>query len=326
MRSFISVTKRKFMASVFALLTVGFFMAAPLSAAGVQDYKIEFLTDRIEVAPGECVNVYWDTDNVQTVYYNNQPVSGITQNRIECPAFSTTYNLLVTTRDNQQILKQVNIQVSDRPVTWNNWDASPVIIDFWADRTQIKAGECLNVYWNTNNVQTVYYNNRPVSGIQQNWVECPSRSTTYNLLVTTRDNRQVLKQIDVQVSGSLSDRGDLDMKAGQMVDFDRKGQVSRDEDDFRWVWTEDERGKFVKANDDHDLRLAVVKEGNSGSFDRLSESDCREWLKRHDSDQVKVEEESIVCIRTDAGDYGKFRVDDIHRSDGRIELDWRIWK
>lgn len=199
------------------------------------------------------------------------------------------------------------------------------IIVFQADRTQIPAGQCVNIYWHTDNVQTVYYNNQPVSGINQNRVECPRQSTTYELEVTTRNGQKILKQIHVDVIGGVSDWGRLVMQSNQMIDVDRGGRVSANEDDFRWIWLGEERGGIVKADDDEDLRLAVVREGSSSSFDRLSQDDCRSLLDDNDSDQIEARERTIVCFRTDEDNLGKFRVQDIRRTNGRLELDWAIW-
>jgi hypothetical protein len=172
----------------------------------------------------------------------------------------------------------------------------------------------------------VHYNDQPVSGIHQTRVECPDQSTTYNLSVVTRNNQQIIKQVHVQVLGGSFDRGDLEMYTGEMVDFDEDGRVSGDEDDFRWIWTGGEEGLMVKADDDRDLRLARAGEGSDSRFDRLSRDECRDRLDDDDDSQVELEEDTIVCFRTDSGDYGKFRVEDIRRTNGRLEIDWYIWK
>jgi hypothetical protein len=231
----------------------------------------------------------------------------------------------VTTREGQQINRQIYVQVSDPPTGWNNW-TNTMFIEFWVDRAQIRAGECVTVYWNTNNVQTVHYNDQPVSGIQQTRIECPNESAIYNLLVVTRTNQPILKQVYVEVLGSSFDEGDLDMRTGETVDFDEDGRVSTDEDDFQWIWNSGEEGLVTKIDDDDDLRLDVVEdEGSDSRFASLSQNECRAELD-DDEDTVEVEEGTIVCLRTDDGDYGKFRVDDIRRSDGRLELDWYVWQ
>jgi hypothetical protein len=289
---------------------------------------INFSADRSRIRAGECLNIYWDTRNVREVYYNNQPVSGIDQHRMECPVWNTTYDLLVISRDGQQIRRQIEVQV-DQPAPWNpweNWNNSNMFINFWADRSHIRAGECVTIYWNTNNVREVYYEGSPVSGINQSRTECPDENTTYDLLVITHNNLQLQRQVRVDVSGGLAERDETRLTPGQMIDFDDEGQVSGNEDDFRWLWIENERGVIVKADDDRDLRLVSLDRGSEDSFEEVSKAECRDELDDEDDDQVNVREDSIVCFRSDDGNYGKFWVDDIGRTNGRLVLEWAIWE
>ena len=106
MNRLIHDVKVKLMVAFLILFSLGLFLVSPAGAQ--QAYNIEFWADRTQIWAGECINLYWDTDNVQSVYYNSQPVSGIDQTRIECPAFSTVYNLLVNTRDGQQLNEHQN--------------------------------------------------------------------------------------------------------------------------------------------------------------------------------------------------------------------------
>jgi len=324
MNKLIHSVKTKFMVAFLALFSLGVFLVSPVGAQ--QDYRIGFWADRTQIWAGECVNLYWDTDNVQSVYYNDQPVSGIDQTRIECPASSTVYNLLVNTRDGQQLNEQLYVQVSEPPLSWVNPNNN-MIIDFSADRTQIQAGECLNIYWNTANVRSVYYNGQGVSGINQSRLECPSRDTTYNLTIYTRDDQQINRQIYVDVVGSSYDYGTLEMESGKLVDLDGGGDVSDNEDDFVWVWSGGESGRVLKVDDDDDLRLARIAEDDSfDRFDSLSLDECQDRLDDDDEDQIDIEEDSIACVRTDDGDYGKFWVGDISRVNGELEVDWYVWK
>jgi hypothetical protein len=310
------------MVATLVLFMTPFFLVSPASAQG---YFIDFWADRTQSWAGECINLYWDSGNVQAVYYNGRGVSGIDQTRVECPTQDTVYNLLVITRDGQRINKQVFVDVSRPPVGWNNW-YNNVIIDFWADRTQLRAGECLSVNWNTNNVKEVYYNNQPVSGIYQTRLECPGEDATYNLLVITRNNQQILRQIYVDVEGESFDRGDLEMKPNQIVDLDNE-EISSQADDFRWAWTGGEEGRLIKIDGDDDLRLALAaEEGSTDQFNGLSLEACREWLDDDDESEIKAEEGSIVCFRTDDDNYGKLYVTNIDSRDGQLEADWYVWR
>jgi hypothetical protein len=231
----------------------------------------------------------------------------------------------VNTRDGRQLNRQIYVQVSEPPTGWVNPNNN-MFINFSADRTQIQAGECLNIYWNTANVRSVYYNGRGVSGIDQSRLECPSRDITYNLTVYTRDGQQINRQIYVDVVGSSYDYGSLEMQSGKLVDLDG-GDVSDNEDDFVWVWSSGERGRVLKVDDDDDLRLARVAEDDSfDRFDSLSLEECQDRLDYDDEDEINIKEDSIVCVRTDDGDYGKFWVDDIRSSNGELNVDWYLWK
>lgn len=319
---FVNSTKSKVLGSILTLLMVSFFLAMPASA---QTYRIGFWADRTQIWRGECVNLYWDTNNVQSVYYNGRGVSGINQTRLECPATSTVYNLVVNTRDGRQINRQIYVEVSAPPPGWVNPNNNR-IIEFSADRTQIRAGECLHVYWNTANVRSVYYNGRGVSGINQTRLECPDQDTTYNLVVNTRNGQQITRQIFVDVLGKAYEWGEAEIGSELIVDLDENGEVSGRADDFRWRWSGGEEGQVSKADDDDDLRLVYVDEGSRNQFEGLSRDECEDRLDDDDETRIEVEEETIACIRTDDGDYGKFRVDNIDSRDGRLEIDWYIWK
>jgi hypothetical protein len=222
MNKLIHSVKIKFMVAFLALFSLEVFLVA--SASAQQNYRLEFWPDRTRIWAGECVNLHWDTDNVQSVYYNGQPVSGIDQTRLDCPISSTVYNLLVNTRDGQQINKQIYVQVSEPPIGWVNPNNN-IVVDFSADRTQLEAGDCLTLYWNTANVRSVYYNGEGVSGINQTRLECPSRDTVYNLVVNTRDGQQLNRQIYVDVTGSSYDYGSLEMRAVSWL-TSTKGEMS----------------------------------------------------------------------------------------------------
>lgn len=318
----ISHPKYKIITAALTLFIVLFFLVSPV---GAQGYTIDFWADRTQIYAGECLNIHWNTDNVQSVYYNGQGVSGINQTRLECPAQDTVYNLVVNTRDGRQLNRQVYVDVSSPPANWENWNDN-VLINFWADRTQIRAGECLNIYWNTSNVETVFYNGHGVSGVNQSRWECPGQDTTYDLIVNTRDGQQIHQQIYVDVIGRSFDEGELEVNSGKIVDLDDEGHVSSSADDFRWRWSGGEEGHVAKVDDDDDLRLARVGEGSHNSFNSLSLDECRDRLDDDDEDEIKVDENEIACFRTDDGVYGKFWVENIRSTDGKLEADWYIWR
>lgn len=75
--------------------------------------------------------------------------------------------------------------------------AGPASIEFWADRTEIPAGQCLNLGWRVRNVQAVYLNGQGVIGEEVRQV-CPASDTTYVLRVVTLEGEEY-RRIDVRV-------------------------------------------------------------------------------------------------------------------------------
>jgi len=75
--------------------------------------------------------------------------------------------------------------------------SGPASIEFWADRTEIPAGQCLNLGWRVRNVQAVYLNDQGVVGEEVRQV-CPTSDTTYVLRVVTLEGEE-FRRIDVRV-------------------------------------------------------------------------------------------------------------------------------
>jgi hypothetical protein len=74
-------------------------------------------------------------------------------------------------------------------------------IYFASSATNVQAGQCVTVYWNTANVKEVYYNGAPESGIYQSRQECPLQTTTYTLRVVKHDGTEENRQIVIDISG-----------------------------------------------------------------------------------------------------------------------------
>lgn len=75
--------------------------------------------------------------------------------------------------------------------------SGPASIEFWADRTEIPAGQCLQLGWRVRNVQAVYLNDQGVIGEEVRQV-CPTSDTTYVLRVVTATGEEY-RRIDVRV-------------------------------------------------------------------------------------------------------------------------------
>ncbi|MGC8878664.1 MAG: NBR1-Ig-like domain-containing protein [Anaerolineae bacterium] len=72
---------------------------------------ISFVADRTEVAPGECVTLRWDVENVAAVYLNDSGVVGH-GNQSVCPTTTTTYVLRVQLRDGGTTERSITITVN----------------------------------------------------------------------------------------------------------------------------------------------------------------------------------------------------------------------
>lgn len=71
-------------------------------------------------------------------------------------------------------------------------------IKFWADRETIEEGECTVLRWDTNNINSVYYDGDGVVGNGSSQ-ECPTRDTTYELKVILRDGTTQTRTITIKV-------------------------------------------------------------------------------------------------------------------------------
>jgi len=147
-----------------------------------------FWADHYDLASGECTNLHWDVQNVISVYFNSNPVTG-KETRQVCPTQTTTYTLRVTSSAGTQ----------DRTVTLTV-GASPTqaAVEFSADATQVILGQCTMLRWRAVNVSTVYLNNAGVAGESSQQV-CPQVNTTYELRVESTDGAITTKRITISV-------------------------------------------------------------------------------------------------------------------------------
>jgi uncharacterized protein YraI len=193
----------------------------------------------------------------------------------------------------------------------------PTIV-FGADRTQIKAGECVTIYWNVANVKEVYYRGQGVAGENQSRLECPSLTEYFELRAVNLDGTIDTNTIKIEVEGGGYRAVEID--EGESVDFDDEAEVSDDGDDFEWVKVSGER-RFRKWDDDGDLKLIPV--GPVDSLDLIRRQDC-EWALDNldDEDYIKPFGGLAACIRTDDGRLGKIRFEN---SDEEVDIEWALW-
>jgi len=70
---------------------------------------VDFTADSTSLTSGQCTNLHWNSGNIQSIFLNNQPVTG-TETRQVCPSATTTYTLTANT-DSGPITKQITIGV-----------------------------------------------------------------------------------------------------------------------------------------------------------------------------------------------------------------------
>lgn len=233
------------------------------------------------------------------------------------PTYATSFNA--------QNVPIVAAPTTAAPSTPTNTPTSPAPppaqqtdITFGADRTQIKSGECVTIYWNAVNVKEVYYRNQGVPGNNQGRTECPSFTEIYELRVVRLDGQVETRTIRIEVEGSGYRTSEIDL--GKGIDFDEDGKVSDKGDDFKWVKDGDDY-KIQKWDDDGDLRLVPI---GPVELDIVSEADCHYALNNiNDRDSMRPFPGLAACFRTDEGRIGKMRFDDV---DNDADIQWVLWK
>ncbi|MBN1679034.1 MAG: SH3 domain-containing protein [Anaerolineae bacterium] len=162
------------------------------------DAYIYFGADRTSIRPGECATVQWDVENIQAVFYEGAGVTGHETRRV-CPLTTTTYTLTVQLTDGSSTRRTVTINVGEQ--LQDTTTTGEAYIAFWADDTSLNSGECTTLYWSTENIDTVEFQDAPVNGDGQRQV-CPSGTTTYSLRVRRRDGVIDTRYITINVGGS----------------------------------------------------------------------------------------------------------------------------
>lgn len=150
-----------------------------------------FTADSTSLNAGQCTTLRWTSGNIQSIFLDNQPVTGA-ENKQVCPTAPTTYTLLAHSTAGD-ITKQVTIQVSGgAPFT-----------TFSADSTTINNGQCTTLHWTSGNIQSIFLNNQAATGNENRQV-CPTATTTYTLLAHSASG-DITKQITITVNGGAPD-------------------------------------------------------------------------------------------------------------------------
>ncbi|MCB0083363.1 MAG: transporter substrate-binding domain-containing protein, partial [Caldilineaceae bacterium] len=138
----------------------------------------------------------------------------------------------------ERILVSVQVPTAPTPVPTPTPSSQPNI-QFSVDRSYIRAGECVNFYWQVENVTAVFFyaqgeQQAGVGGIDQR-SRCPTTTTTFELCVIERDNAQVVRQITVGVDNGLAPQirrfdinpsGTINLRQCVTIAWEVAGQVS----------------------------------------------------------------------------------------------------
>ncbi len=192
-------------------------------------------------------------------------------------------------------------------------------IQFGADQTQIRAGECVTIFWHVTQAQEVYYQGQGVAGENQARRECPTNTQSFELRVVNQDGTADTRNIVIQVEGG--GYRTIEMDEGDTVDFDKDGRVTDDDgDDFEWVEISGER-RFRKWDDDDDLELVPV--GPVDNLGIIKKEDC-DWALDNLADEEEIEPFPglAACIKTDDGRMGKIR---FQNDDEEVNIEWTLW-
>ena len=103
--------------------------------------------------------------------------------------------------------------------------ATVAAIEFSADRTAIRPGECVTFTWKVEGVKEVYFfadgenwQDHGVVGVSQQEV-CPSHTTNYNLRVVQRDNKVRERAIQIVVDPIVFTVDRTTIRPGECVTF-----------------------------------------------------------------------------------------------------------
>ena len=164
---------------------------------------ISFRADRTSIAANECTTLRWDVDNVREVYFGEEGTAGYGvvghDSKQVCVTSNKTFFLRILQHDGIQQINTVTISVSSTAVESPQYS-------IWADRTEINAGECVNIFWHAEHVREVYfgiygYDVEAVTGDDSRNV-CLNQTTRYMLRVVLTNGSEDYPYVDVNVRGA----------------------------------------------------------------------------------------------------------------------------
>ncbi len=158
-----------------------------------------FWADRTSINKGECTTLRWSFSDIKAIYINlgsgEQATVGTGSEQV-CPTGTTTYYIRIVKQDDSSQTFSVTVNV-----VGGNGSSS----NFYADQTNLKAGQCTTLHWNFSDIKAIYidfgYGEEGVGGQSSRQV-CPSISTTYKARVINQDDSTSNYSVTINVSGT----------------------------------------------------------------------------------------------------------------------------
>lgn len=178
---------------------------APPPPAGINP---NFRADNTWVNPGQCTTLRWDVDNINAVYLidgNRQEGVGGHDARTVCPGQTWTFVLRVVDRNGANLDFPLTINVNGQPQPPSR--PGPIIREFNVDRTEIRAGECVNLRWRVDDADGINLLRSGQTligggGREGNRSDCPPGPGHYDYRLDAYGNGGQSQSIGVNVVGS----------------------------------------------------------------------------------------------------------------------------
>lgn len=137
--------------------------------------QITFTTDRLAVRPGECAVLTWSTASGSRVFLDGEGEPRTGRERV-CPAHESTYELRVVLQSGATVRRSVVVRVLRE---------EPLMV-FRAEPEEVVAGDCAELWWETEHIDRVYLDGQGVAGDGSRLV-CPNVTEEHALEVHLRD-------------------------------------------------------------------------------------------------------------------------------------------
>jgi hypothetical protein len=205
-------SKKSVWMSVLIVAVVSLSVMVPPAALAEGPLHIMFSADRARIHPGECALLEWHVEGGFVVELNGQQVQHIGHKQV-CPQQTKVFRLGVDAGDRVEVREVAIIvegsgQPPQSPPPQQPAPSKPapkpgpkpsVMINFRADRTNLKAGECTILRWDVEHANEVYLDGKGVVGHSSKKV-CPKVAHTFVLHVT-HNGGPTEKKVTIHLNG-----------------------------------------------------------------------------------------------------------------------------